>query len=770
MRKLFFTMLALAAGIQLFAQRDYVRYIDPVIGSLNDPGLSNGNLYPCIARPWGMNHWTPQTDVNGDKWQYSYTDSHIVAFKQTHQPSPWAGDYGMLSLMPTVGERVFLEEDRRSWFSHKTETVEPAYYSVYLADHDVTAEMSPTPRGCMMRFAFPEGRRSHVVIDAFAGKSFVKIIPRERKIVGYTTDSYGFGPERKPDNFRNYFVIRFDRPFASATLWRDGGFAEGDESENVSRGGAVVTFETKRDEPVTVRMATSFISPEQAERNLAREIGEKDFDRIRREGHDVWNNHLSRFAVEDDEAGDAVRLRTFYSALYRMLLYPRELHEYDADGKLVHYSPFNGKVLPGRMYTDNGFWDTFRAVHPFFNLFYPEFSRNFLEGLANTYRESGWLPEWVSPGHVDCMVGSNSASVVASAVILNGVKDNLDVLWEAVYKNAYHAHPTITSVGRAGIGLYDRLGYVPTDAGVKESAARTLEYAYDDYCVLRLAEYMNKDEKTRKVFADRSLNYKNLFHPTCGLMAGRDSKGGFRNDFDPFAWGGEFTEGNSWHYSWSVFHDPAGLMTLMGGRQRMVRMLDSVFRMPPVFDESFYGIVTHEIREMQVAGFGQYAHGNQPIQHMIYLYDWVGQPWKAQYWSRQAMRRLYRPTPDGYCGDEDNGQTSAWYVLSAMGFYPVCPVNGEYALGSPLFRKMTVTLADGKKLEINAPENSDRNVYIDRLTVDGRPYDRNYFTHAMLQRGGRLDFSMSDRPNRSRGTSDAARPSSFSDAPGRAAR
>ena len=737
-----------------------IQYVMPVIGSKNDPELSNGNLYPCIARPWGMNHWTPQTDINGDKWQYSYDDTHIVAFKQTHQPSPWAGDYGMFSLMPTVGRPLFLENDRKSWFSHKSEKLEPAYYSVYLADYDVIAEMTPSERGCVMRFTFPAGNESNVVVDAFAGLSYVKVIPEQNKIVGYSTDYYGFG-DRVPNNFRNYFVVIFDKPFTKAALWKDGGFVQGTKAQNSSRGGVVVTFTTSHKEKITIRMASSFISLEQAELNLAHEIGDQCFDEIRKEGREVWNSHLRRFDVADRDAQDTDNLRMFYSCLYRMLLYPRELHEYDVDNRILHYSPFNGLVLPGRMYVDNGFWDTFRAVHPFFNLFYPEFSKNFLEGLANIFKESGWLPEWVSPGHVDCMIGSNSASVVASAIILNNVTEEMDVLWEALYKNAYNAHPTLTSVGRAGIETYDRLGYVPNDTGVKESAARTLEYAYNDYCMLRLAEYMNKGKEIAGVFAKRAHNYKKLFYPAYNLMAGRDSNGNFPKDFDPFYWGGDFTEGNSWHYTWTAFHDPAGLAELMGGQERMAAMLDSVFVMPPVFDGSYWGGCTHEIREMQVAGFGQYAHGNQPIQHMIYLYNWVTQPWKAQYWSRQVMDRLYRPIPDGYCGDEDNGQTSAWYLFSAMGFYPVCPVEGQYAIGSPLFRKMTITLADGKRLEIIAPDNSSQNIYINHLKVDGKTYDKNYFTHRQLQQGGRLDFSMSATPDTTRGTAESAQPASY---------
>lgn len=763
MKRSILILLALIGGIELFSQCDYTKYVMPIIGSQSESQLSNGNTYPCIARPWGMNHWTPQTSENRDRWQYSYNANHITGLKQTHQPSPWVGDYGVFSLMPTVGEKVFLEKDRRSWFSHKSEKIEPAYYSVYLADYDVIAEMAPTERGCVMQFTFPDGVKSNVVLDAFAKASYIKIIPEEKKIVGYSTDSYGFD-EGKPTNFKNYFTIVFDKPFTSYALWENNKLVDGKKETNTTRGGAILTFNTQHKEIITARIASSFISQEQAELNLNREIGKKSFEQIKKESKDIWNAHLSRFEVIDNEADDLDKLRFFYSALYRILLYPREFHEYDVNNNIFHYSPFNGKIETGRMYTDNGFWDTFRAVHPFFNLFYPEFSKHYLEGLANIYKESGWLPEWTSPGHIDCMIGSNSSSVVASSIILNNITDvdKLNTLWESVYKNAYNAHPTLISVGRAGIKEYDKLGYVPNDIGIKESAARTLEYAYNDYCVLKLGEYMKKDKKTLDVFAKRSLNYKNIFHPYNKLMAGKDSKGSYRKDFNPFAWGGDFTEGNSWHYTWSALHDPVGLAQLMGGKKQMATMLDSVFVLPPVFDESAYGEIIHEIREMQIMNFGQYAHGNQPVQHMIYLYNWVNQPWKAQYWAREIMRRLYRPTPDGYCGDEDNGQTSAWYVMSAMGFYSVCPVQGEYAIGSPLFKSIKVTLPNGNKLEISAPDNSDENIYVDRIDVNNSEYNKNYFTHQLLQKGGQINFIMSNKPNTSRNISDSSQPFSYS--------
>ncbi len=757
--------VALILHTTLFAQKDFTKYVKPIVGSQSNPSLSNGNIYPCIALPWGMNHWAPQTYDPGNNpvWFYSYNADFISGIRQTHQPSPWIGDYGVFTLQPTVGEKVFLEEDRKSWFSHKAEVVRPNYYKVYLAEYNVTAELTPSERGCIMQFTFPKGEKSNVIIDALDRASYVKVIPEENKVVGYSRQLNNANSfPRVPDNFRNYFVIEFDKPFREFSIWQDAGFVKTVHESNGNRNGVVLTFSTKEDEIVTARIASSFISPEQAELNLKREIGNKAFAHIESKGKAIWNKHLSRFKVEDNHLDDLDNVRMFYTALYRILLFPRSFFEYDANNTIVHYSPFNGKILPGRMYTDNGYWDTFRAVHPFLTLFYPEQSKYIMEGLVNTYKESGWLPEWTSPGHFDAMIGSNSTSLIASAY-LNGVKDiDINTLWDAVYKNAYHANPSIASVGRAGIKYYEKLGYVPNDVNVKESAARTLEYAYADFCIFKLAQALGKDQETIDVFQKRCMNYKNIFYPKYNLMAGKNSKGEFRSDFNPFAWGGDFTEGNAWHYSWSVLHDPAGLMKLMGGRKSFVSMLDSVFKMPPVFDESAYGVVIHEIREMQIMNFGQYAHGNQPIQHMIYLYNWAGEPWKTQYWTRQVMSRLYHPTPDGYCGDEDNGQTSAWYLFSALGFYPVCPVTGEYAIGSPLFKGIDITMSDGKHLIIRAKNNSEDNVYIENAKVNESVHHKNYYTTRQLQEGIVIDYEMSPTPNINRGSSHADAPYSYS--------
>ncbi|MDY6004416.1 MAG: glycoside hydrolase family 92 protein, partial [Parabacteroides sp.] len=419
-------------------------------------------------------------------------------------------------------------------------------------------------------------------------------------------------------------------------------------------------------------------------------------------------------------------------------------------------------VLPGFMYTDSGFWDTFRCLFPFLNLMYPSINKEMQEGLINTYKESGFFPEWASPGHRGCMVGNNSASILVDAYMKGVRVDDLETLYQGLIHGTEHVHPTVSSTGRLGHEYYNTLGYVPYDVKINENAARTLEYAYNDWCIWKLAKDLNRPKKEQELFARRALNYRNLFDPETKLMRGRLENGEFMAPFSPLKWGDAFTEGNSWHYSWSVFHDPQGLINLMGGKEVFVQMLDSVFAVPPLFDDSYYGQVIHEIREMTVMNMGNYAHGNQPIQHMIYLYDWAGEPWKAQYWLREVMNRMYTAGPDGYCGDEDNGQTSAWYVFSALGFYPVAPGTTQYALGAPLFQKATVHFENGKSLEINAPANSDTNIYIQRMKVNGQDYTKNYLEHFDLLKGGVIDIEMGSQPNKSRGVEAADAPYSFS--------
>lgn len=738
-------------------------YVTTLMGTQSDFTLSTGNTYPAIALPWGMNFWTPQTGKMGDGWAYTYGAHTLRGLKQTHQPSPWINDYGQFSVMPVRGNDKLDEESRQSWFSHQSETAKPYYYSVYLADHDIKAEVAPTERAAIMRFTFPESSESGVVIDAFDHGSAIEVID-DRTIAGYTTRNSGGVPE----NFRNYFVMTFDKPFSGFELtdapasYKPGSkvlYPEGGKSVEGDHAVAKVHFTTARGEQVNVRIASSFISREQAFQNL-KELGDMDFDGVKEQARKRWDEVLGAIEVE---GGSIDQYRTFYSCLYRSVLFPRKFYEVTADGQVVHYSPYNGEVLPGYMYTDTGFWDTFRSLFPLLNLVYPSVNAEIQAGLANTYRESGFLPEWASPGHRGCMVGNNSASVVSDA-ILKGVtpEEDVETLYEAMASGTDKVHPTVSSTGRLGHEYYNTLGYIPYNVGINENVARSLEYAYDDWCIAQVAAKLGRPAEEQQKWLTRAQNYRNLFDPETRLMRGRNEDGSFQKPFSPYKWGDAYTEGNAWHYTWSVFHDVDGLASLMGGREAFATMLDSVFVVPPIYDDSYYGKRIHEITEMQVANMGNYAHGNQPAQHMIYLYNYAGQPWKAQWWAREVMDRLYMARPDGYCGDEDNGQTSAWYVFSALGFYPVCPGSDEYILGSPLFRRATIHLENGAEIEIDAPENAPENRYVGAMQLDGKPWEHNFLRWSDLRDGARVRFDMQAEPETGRGTDDGALPYSMS--------
>ena len=734
-------------------KRNLVDLVNPLVGTESSYSLSHGNTYPAVAVPWGMNFWTPQTGKMGNGWGYTYQSDSIRGIKETHQPSPWINDYGAFSLMAITGDLKTDQYERASRFSHDKELAKPDYYYVFLDDYGISAEVTPTERAAMFRFTFPEHESSWIILDAFNEGSKVQINPQTRTISGYAKNNSGGVPE----NFANYFIAVFDQDFESYTVQVDGKqvkdslIAEGDHAI------AAVRFKTKGGQAVNIKVASSFISNSQAELNLSREIGDKGFEQIRQTAIDWWNEMMNRIQVD---GGTPAQQKTFYTALYRTLLFPRKFYEFDENSRVVHYSPYNGEVLPGFMYTDNGFWDTFRAVFPFFTLVYPDHNARVMEGLVNTYKESGWLPEWASPGHRNCMVGSNSASIVADSW-LKGIRGyDIDILYEAMMKNSENEGP-MHSVGRYGVDYYNKLGYIPYDVGVNENAARTLEYAYDDFTIWKLAKELKRPAEEIARFEKRARNYRNLFDGSTNFMRGRNQDGTWQTPFIPEAWGGAFTEGSSWHYTWSVFQDPQGLIDLMGGDGAFVAKLDSVFSMPPVFDCAYYGFEIHEITEMVLGKMGQYAHGNQPIQHAIYLYNYAGAPWKAQYHVREVMDKLYSPLPDGLCGDEDNGQTSAWYVFSAMGFYPVCPGQPEYVVGSPLFESVTLNLENGNRFIIKAEDNQPANVYIQSARLNGRSYTRNYLRHEDIRNGGELIFKMGDQPDTKRGTAPKDRPYSM---------
>ena len=712
----------------------YIDYINPLMGTDSKFDLSNGNTYPAIAVPWGMNFWTPQTNKMGDGWAYQYHTDKIRGFKQTHQPSPWINDYGAFALMPVTGQLKIKEEERASWFSHKAEIVKPNYYKVYLADYDTSVEITPTNRAAQFRFTFPETENAYVLLDAYFKNSMVKILPKERKIIGYSCNNSGGVPE----NFRNYFVLVFDKDFQTYDTWGDDWKLLHSDQSQAQHAGAVIGFRTQKGEKANVKVASSFISLEQAELNLLREIGNDTFEQTQQKALHLWEKELAKIQVLDNNIDN---LRAFYSCLYRVLLFPRTFYEINEKEEIVHYSPYNGKIEAGYMFTDNGFWDTFRAVFPLFNLSYPEMNQQFMKGLVNTYKESGWLPEWASPGHRDCMIGSNSASIIADAFLKGNIEQNdAEILLEAMLKNATQneGHP-VKSVGREGVNYYNSLGYVPYNVGINENVARTLEYAYADFCIARMAEKMGKKNIADKYY-QQSLRYKNVFDDQTGWMRGKNADGSFQAPFNPLKWGDAFTEGNSLHYTWSVFHDINGLINLMGGKEKFEKKIDEVFNMPPLYDDSYYGFTIHEIREMQIMDMGNYAHGNQPIQHLIYLYNYAGKPQKAQAKIREVMKKLYASTPDGYCGDEDNGQTSAWYVFSALGFYPVTPASDVYVLGNPIFEQVKLQLPNNKEFIIKNTEKTKGNIFVKDIFVNGKKWESYELPYKIFTENGRLDF------------------------------
>lgn len=731
---------------------EFVDYVNPLMGTESTFAFSHGNTYPAVAVPWGMNFWSPQTGENGSGWMYTYTDSLMRGFRQTHQPSPWINDYGTFSIMPLAGELKVSHKERLVPFSHQQEKSTPYNYSV-IFDNGVQTSLSATSRGAVFEVTFPDKEDQYVVVDAYNGGGSMVIEPENKLLKGVSRYNNG----GVPDNFANYFMVEFSHPVTGYGVYNGDTLLHEQTHVAADYSCAYLKFDVPAGEKLTIRTASSFISPEQAAINFNREVADADVKLIGGKVREQWNNYLGRVEAE---GGTDDQLRTFYSCLYRTLLFPREFYEFDSQGNPVYYSPYDGNVYDGYMYTDNGFWDTFRAVHPMFTLLYPEVSERVTQSIINAYNESGFMPEWASPGHRGCMIGNNSISLLVDAW-MKGIRTvDAEKALEAMIHQTQSRHPEIASVGRDGFEYYNKIGYVPYPE-VPEATAKTLEYAYADWCIARFAETLGKQDIAGQYYR-RAQNYRNLYYPEHGFMWTKDAKGNWRDKFDATEWGGPFTEGSSWHWTWSVFHDPEGLSDLMGGHEPMVARLDSMFVAPNTYNYGTYGFVIHEIAEMVALDMGQYAHGNQPVQHAIYLYDYVGQPWKTQYHIRNVMDKLYNPGSKGYCGDEDNGQTSAWYVFSAMGFYPVCPGMPEYAIGSPLFKKVTLHLSEGKTFTVSAANNAADRPYIQKAMLNGEELSRNYLTHDELLKGGELTLSMDSVPNTQRGTQPADFPYSYS--------
>ena len=746
------------------AETSLVSLANPLQGTDDPTNFSHGNSFPAIALPFPMNVWAPYTEPENVFLFYQYRHNQIRGLRQTHEPSRWIGDYANFSLMPVSGKLVVAENDRVSTFRHEDEIAQPSYYKVHLDTWNATAEITPTERAARLRFTFEQPADSYVVVDVFGTKriSSVKIIPAENKVVGIARDYHNRPGVGITENFGNYFVIVFDRPFSASGVWTTNSIQSGVmELESAQTLGAFLKFDTKKNHVVGCKVASSFISLEQAERNLKREIGSADFDTIRQRAETRWNEMLGRALVT---GGTDDQRRTFYSALYRSTLYPHRFYELDKKDRPVYFSPYDGKVHPGHLYTDSGFWDTFRSAHPLLNLLYPEIAGEVLEGLINGYNDSGWLPEWPGPGHLNCMIGNHSFSLLADGW-MKGIRTfDAERAVAAMVHDANTQGPTnCRAIGRDGAEFYNSLGYVPYSndrsdkSSFREGGSKTLEFAYDDFCAAQLAHAIGKNAEAA-TFARHAMNYTNLFDPTVGFMRGRKANGAWNEPFYADEWGGPFTEGNSWQWTWSVQQDAPGLINLLGGEKAAAEKLDTIFSMAPTVHTGTYKNMVHEMIEMVAADMGQYAHGNEPVHHVIYLYDYLGQPWKVQSRVRQTMALLYHPTPDGICGDEDTGQMSAWYVFSALGFYPECPGDPNYFIGSPLFDQAVLTLSNNKTFTITAKNNGPQQRYIQSASLNGNDFNQVVISHQALVSGGQLVFQMDAAPNYHWGVSSENRP------------
>ena len=742
--------LCLTLSFPVFAEKDLVQYVNTLQGTNSTYELSWGNTYPTTAVPYPMNSWSPQTGKNGDGWKYQYSATTIRGFQPTHQCSPWVGDYGVFSLMP-VSELVVDESKRATPFSHDKEIAKPHYYKVTL-ENGITTEFSPTTHSAHFRFSFPAKGDAFLVLDGYTKTSQVQIDVANHRITGYVHNG-AFSPK----THKNYFIIQFDKPFVSYGTWENR--KNTIQKNNLSREGegigAYVQF--AKGSKVQAKVSTSYISPEQAEVTMTRELGKHSSVEVTKQAAaDVWNQLLNRVLVEGGTEED---MKTFYSCMFRANLFSHKFYEEKEDGSPYYYSPYDEKIHDGYMFTDNGFWDTFRSQFPLTNILHPTMQGQYMQALLDAQEQCGWLPSWSFPSETGGMVGNHSISLLTDAWVKVIRTFDPEKALKAYAHEAMNKGPWGGANGRVRWKDYYQLGYIPYPESMG-STAQTLEYCYDDFCAYQLAK-MTGNKFYEEVFARQIYNYKNVYDPSVGFMRGRKLDGSWA-DFDAFEWGGPYCEGNAWHYNWSVFHDVQGLIDLTGGDERFVAKIDSVFALPGIVKYGTYGTKIHEMLEMELAKMGQYAQGNQPIQHMIYLYSYAGQPWKTQYWIRQVMDRLYNSSENGYPGDEDQGGMSSWYVLSALGIYSVCPGTDEYVLGSPKFRKATITMEDGKKFVIEAKGNSKDNVYIQNATLNGKRHTRNYIHYSDIVNGGVLELQMGNQPEKTRGTAKEDRPFSLS--------
>jgi len=754
--------------------QNYVNYADPFIGT-----DYHGHTFPGATTPFGMVQLSPDTGAEGWDWcsGYHYSDNSIMGFSHTHLSGTGCGDYGNILFMPTIGKIKTVpgpkdnpDEGYRSKFSQSNENAKPGYYSVFLDDYKVKVELTATPHVGVHRYTFPVSNESHILIDlihrirGFAAGGRFEVVDNQT-VQGYTySDQSGGGWCASGAKYKVYFIAKFSKPFISYGTWDRKGThyesksselindfekikrkpdASSDETENLIASdnkpslGGFVTFKTEENEEITTKVGISFVSIEGAKKNLEKEVSHFDFDKIKKDASALWNKMLLKIEIKKGEEKD---LRTFYTALYHSLIAPNIFS--DVDGR---YIGMDGKIYnSGKFphYTVFSLWDTFRSLHPLMALVYPEMDTAFVNSLLEKYDQGGWLPIWeLSGNYTNCMIGDHSVSVIVDAYVKGLTDFDINKAYEAMRKGALEEpSQEHTFKGRIGLEWYKNLGYIPADK-IEQSVSRTLEYAYNDFCVATMAKLLDRDVDYN-YFIKRSKFYKNVFDPHAGFMRGRNSDGAWAEPFDPLSSGyhSYFTEGNAWQYSWFVPHEVYSLINLMGGEQKFISKLDQLFDMPST-------LIASEGEKFNphhgVTGLiGQYAHGNEPSHHAAYLYNYAGAPHKTQEKINQIVHEMYSDKPDGLCGNEDVGQMSAWYIFSTLGFYPICPGNPTYDVGTPLFENVVLHLKNGD-LNITANNLSSRNIYVKNVKLNGKKLDNFYFNHKDIAGGGVLHFEMS---------------------------
>jgi predicted alpha-1,2-mannosidase len=715
-----------------------LQYVNPLQGTDSYYHYSNGNTLPYVTLPFGMASWSPQTNEEGGGWYFHPSHRHLQGIRLTHQPSPWIGDYGNMVIMPQTGKLCLKTADRASSFKSKDLIIKPDYLAVTLLRDQTTLELTPTLRCAYLRILFSRKDNSRLILSSFDGETSIMFDYINRRVTGYTRANKG----GVPNNFAMYFVFQFDCniDMQHSGIYNKSFEIVGNEASTGDKLGAFVGLSPEDEGVVTVRIATSFISLDQAQRNLDNEIGEGSFDTVRKEASKIWEKILSTIQIESDEERQRC---TFYSCFYRTCLFPRIMYEYNELGKQIHYSPFSGKIHSGPMYADNGFWDTYKTVYPLYSILFPSLLNEMLEAWTNAYKEGGWMPRWVSPGERNSMPGTLIDAVFADAYV-KGVRNyDVETAYEGLLKHATQVSQN-SFYGRKGLEYYDKLGYIPCDVQ-EESVSNTLDYVYGDFCISQIAKDLGTNEEYQ-FLRNRADNYKKLYNKESGFMQGKKEDGTWKSPFNPFEWGNEFCEGSAWQCGWAVQHDLRGLSDLVGGKEEFKNRLTELMNMPPVFSIGSYPCEIHEMSEMAATDLGQFAISNQPSFHIPYMFAAIGCPELTQYWVRKTLEENYSHEIDGLPGDEDNGSLCSWYLFGAMGIYPLCPGTSEYVIGSPLFKHMTINLENGKKLVIEAGNNSLASKYVERLQLNNETHERLVISHNQIISGGHLHFKMSDIP------------------------